>query len=87
MQGQTPAVYHGQRDRRVIEINIFTMSFASVNVPVARGGFGAPAGGGGQDPRKPGSNKPGREHYEEAATLINSKAIRREAKKESKKQH
>ena len=40
-----------------------TLSFVSVNVPLSRGGFGAPAGCGPPDPRKPGSHKPGHEHY------------------------
>ena len=34
-------------------------SAIAVHVP---GGFGAPAGGGGQDPRKPGGEAPGRAH-------------------------
>ncbi|CAD6579700.1 MAG: hypothetical protein ASARMPRED_009224 [Alectoria sarmentosa] len=52
-------------------------SFVSVNVPF-RGGFGQPVGGGGQDPRKPGSSKPGREHEEDAE-------ISRQARKDAKK--
>ena len=34
----------------------------SVNVPHVLGRFGAPVGGSGDDPKKPGSNKPGRAH-------------------------
>ncbi len=53
--------------------------FVSINLP-ARGGFGAPVGGGGQDPRKPDSNKPGREHEKEAVAVSKNDA-RKKAKK------
>ena len=39
-------------------------------------------GGGGQDPKKPGTNKPSRDHYEEAATPPAWKAARKQAKKD-----
>ena len=60
------------------EFATMSSSFVAVNVP---GGFGTPSGGGGKDPRKPGSSKPGRDHEDKSI----SKQLRKQMKKERKK--
>ena len=57
-------------------------SLVSVRLP---GGFGDPAGGGSQDPRKPGGQPPGREHEKERVGLSAAQKARRKAAKQRRR--
>ena len=56
------------------------MSTSAIAVRVP-GGLGAPIGGGGQDPRKPGGEAPGRAHEKEKTGLTAEQKAERKAAK------